>query len=106
MNADKSHQIEAKAGQAEPGKRALLPQILAPNLKVIFVGAAPSLYAAEAGHYYAGPRNRFWLLLHQSGITPRLLRPEEDTDVLNYGVGMTAMFPHLISTDNTRLPEP
>jgi TDG/mug DNA glycosylase family protein len=90
-----------------PGDRQpLLPDILAPGLEVIFVGAAPSVRAAETGHYYPGPRNRFWQILYQAGFTPRELRPEEDAAVLRYGIGLTAVFPHLISTDNSRLPAP
>jgi double-stranded uracil-DNA glycosylase len=82
----------------------ILTDVLAHNLDVIFVGAAPSLYAAEVGHYYAGPRNRFWLLLHQAGFTPRQLLPEEDRRVQEYGIGMTAVFPHLASSANHALP--
>jgi TDG/mug DNA glycosylase family protein len=81
-----------------------LPELLAPGLDVIFVGAAPSLYAAERGHYYAGPRNRFWLLLYQAGFTPRQLREEEDSRVLDFGIGLTAIFPSIASSDNSKLP--
>jgi TDG/mug DNA glycosylase family protein len=84
----------------------LLPDLLAPGLDIIFVGAAPSYAAAMTGHYYAGPRNRFWQLLHQSGFTPRQLAPEEDATVLRYGIGLTAILPRFISTDNSRLPAP
>jgi double-stranded uracil-DNA glycosylase len=84
----------------------LLPDYLAPDLDVIVVGAAPSFAAASSGHYYAGGRNRFWLLLHQSGFTPRTLDPEEDSTILDYGLGLTAILPGHISTDNSRLPPP
>lgn len=40
------------------------------------------------GHYYAGPGNTFWRLLHQCGLTPRLLEPAEDTTLTTYGVGL------------------
>jgi|YelNatPaOPRAMG01_1025707.scaffolds.fasta_scaffold10329_2 TDG/mug DNA glycosylase family protein len=83
-----------------------LPDILQANLDVIFVGAAPSPAAAAIGHYYAGSRNRFWQLLHQSGFTPRLLTAEEDHDALRYGIGLTAIYKSIISTDNSYLPEP
>ena len=85
---------------------AILPDFLAPGLDVILVGAAPSYWAARTGHYYDGPRNRFWQLLHQVGFTPRLLRPEEDSTILQFGIGLTAIFPHLVSTANSLLPEP
>ena len=83
-----------------------LPDILAENLDVIFIGAAPSPAAAAIGHYYAGARNRFWKLLHQSGFTPRLLTAEEDNEALRYGIGLTAIYKSIISTDNSFLPEP
>lgn len=83
-----------------------MPDILAENLHVIFVGAAPSPAAAAIGHYYAGARNRFWKLLHQSGFTPRLLTAEEDRDALRYGIGLTAIYKSIISTDNSYLPVP
>jgi TDG/mug DNA glycosylase family protein len=84
----------------------LLPEILAPDLDVIFVGAAPSVAAATTGHYYAGSRNRFWLLLHQSGFTPRQLMPEEDSELLGLGVGLTGIMRSHISTSNDLLPPP
>ncbi len=84
----------------------ILTDILAPGLDVIFVGAAPSLRAAMSGHYYAGSRNRFWRLLHQSGFTPPKLDAEEDRAVLQYGIGLTAILPYVISVDNSKLPLP
>ncbi|HZO92022.1 MAG TPA: mismatch-specific DNA-glycosylase [Chthonomonadaceae bacterium] len=84
----------------------LLPDLLAPGLDVIFVGAAPSLSAAASGHYYAGPTNRFWLLLYQAGFTPRQFRAEEDGEVLRYGIGLTGLFKHIASSANHLLPPP
>src|SRR5262245_45355304 len=86
--------------------RPLLPDLLARNLDVIFVGAAPSYHAAESGHYYAGPRNRFWQLLCQSGLTPFQLSETDDNRVLEFGIGLTAVFRDVASSDNSRLPEP
>ncbi len=84
----------------------LIPDILAPGLDLIVVGAAPSLHAARTGHYYAGPRNRFWSLLHLSGFTPCQLHETEDHLVLGYGIGLTAVFKTIISTSNDLLPQP
>ena len=33
--------------------------------------------------------NRFWSLLHDSGMTPRLLRPDEEAELPAYGLGST-----------------
>jgi TDG/mug DNA glycosylase family protein len=87
-------------------KPPILPDMLAPYLDVIFVGAAPSLYAAATGHYYAGPRNRFWLLLHQAGFTPRQLMEEEDHTILEYGIGLTGIHKYLTTSANHHLPPP
>ncbi|NLI00671.1 MAG: mismatch-specific DNA-glycosylase [Chthonomonadales bacterium] len=84
----------------------LLPDILAPDLDVVFIGAAPSPCAARLGHYYAGRGNRFWQLLFQAGLTPRELDASEDSTVLRYGIGLTAILPQCISTMNCLLPPP
>ena len=84
----------------------ILQDFLAPGLDVIFVGAAPSLWSERIGHYYAGPTNKFWLLLFQAGFTPRQLKPEEDSEALQYGIGLTGIFKHLSSSANHLLPVP
>lgn len=84
----------------------LLPDVLALGLDIIFVGAAPSLHSARLRHWYAGPTNKFYLLLHQSGFTPRQLRPEEDTTLPEYHIGLTCIHPHLSSSANHLLPDP
>jgi TDG/mug DNA glycosylase family protein len=84
----------------------ILPDILAPGLDVIFVGAAPSHHSADVGHYYAGPTNRFWLLLFQADFTPRQLRAEEDQEVVRYGIGLTGIHKYLSTSANHLLPPP
>ena len=44
-----------------------LPDYLAPGLDIIFVGINPGSYSAQVGHYFAGPRNRFWPAINRSG---------------------------------------
>ena len=73
--------------QASP--RAELGPIVAPGLRVLFVGINPSLRSAEVGHHFARPGNRFWPALHAAGFTPRLLRPDEDAELPAHGVGVT-----------------
>jgi TDG/mug DNA glycosylase family protein len=60
---------------------------------VLFVGINPSLRSAEVGHHFARPGNRFWPTLHAAGFTPRRLRPEEDAELLEYGIGVTNVAP-------------
>jgi TDG/mug DNA glycosylase family protein len=45
--------------------------------------------SAERGHHFARPGNRFWPAIHRAGLTPRLLRPEEDMELLDHGLGVT-----------------
>lgn len=66
-----------------------VPDILAPNLKVLFCGINPSLYSAAVGHHFARPGNRFWKTLHGAGFTDRLLSPVEDHTLLLRGHGLT-----------------
>jgi TDG/mug DNA glycosylase family protein len=56
---------------------------------VLFSGINPSLYSAATGHHFARPGNRFWPALHRSGFTPRLLRPDEQAELLTLGLGVT-----------------
>jgi double-stranded uracil-DNA glycosylase len=67
----------------------LLGPIVGPGLRVLFVGINPSLRSAEVGHHFARPGNRFWPTLHAAGFTPRRLRPEDDHELLAYGIGIT-----------------
>ncbi len=66
-----------------------VPDHLDYGLQIVFVGFNPSLRSSEEGHHYANPRNRFWRILHQSGLTPRLYDPSEDGDLLELGYGFT-----------------
>lgn len=70
----------------------LVPDISGPNLKVLFCGINPSVYSAVVGHHFARPGNRFWPTLHNAGFTPRVLLPEEDEQLLDYGLGLTNVF--------------
>ncbi|MES1024003.1 G/U mismatch-specific DNA glycosylase [Gloeocapsa sp. BRSZ] len=66
-----------------------VPDIIAPNLRVLFCGINPSVYSAAVGHHFARPGNRFWRSLHSAGFTNRLLSPFEDRDLLQFGYGLT-----------------
>lgn len=70
----------------------IVPDIIGPNLRVLFCGINPSVYSAVVGHHFARPGNRFWPALHASEFTPRLLHPAEDTKLLEYGLGLTNVF--------------
>jgi TDG/mug DNA glycosylase family protein len=67
----------------------LLPDVIAPGLRVLFCGINPGLYSAATGHHFARPGNRFWPALHLSGFTPRQFGPSEQQMLLSYGLGIT-----------------
>jgi TDG/mug DNA glycosylase family protein len=56
---------------------------------VLFVGINPGRRSAAAAAHFANPRNDFWRLLHESGLTPELLGPERQADALRHGIGIT-----------------
>ena len=70
-----------------------VPDVIAADLDVLFCGINPSLTSAAVGHHFARPGNRFWPALHLAGLTPRLLRPEEDRELLVHGIGVTNVVP-------------
>lgn len=66
-----------------------LPDVLAPGLRLIFVGTAAGRRSASLGAYYAHPGNRFWRTLHEIGLTPRRFDPSEFGLLLAQGIGFT-----------------
>lgn len=74
---------------AAAGAGRLLPDVVGPDLDVLFCGINPSLYSAAVGHHFARPGNRFWPALHRSGFTSRQLHPTEDRLLLGLGLGLT-----------------
>ncbi|XKM44069.1 uracil-DNA glycosylase family protein (plasmid) [Rhizobium ruizarguesonis] len=70
--------------------KAGLSEILALGLSVVFCGLNPALSAVRDGHNFSSPSNRFWRVLHLAGFTPRLLRADEECELLQYGCGLTS----------------
>jgi TDG/mug DNA glycosylase family protein len=79
------------------GMLETLPDILAPELNVVFVGINPSIYSVERGHYFARPTNRFWTALSLSRLSRQIrerlgremLVPEDDLELIEDGFGFT-----------------
>ena len=70
-----------------------LPDILAPGLAVVFCGINPGVRSAAAGHHFANPRNDFWSLLADAGLTPHVLAPSAQWRMLEHGYGLTNAAP-------------
>ena len=80
---------------------SVLPDVLAPGLAVVFCGSAVGRISAKLGAYYAGPGNRFWPMLHRTGLTPRLLAPHQYASVTAYGIGLTDLAKHASGADSS-----
>jgi double-stranded uracil-DNA glycosylase len=76
-------------GRAGPKPAHILPDRLAPNLRVWFVGTAAGPRSAAVGAYYAHPGNRFWRALYEAKITPSLFAPHDYPRLLDLGIGLT-----------------
>ena len=66
-----------------------VPDVIAPDLRVLFSGINPGLYTAAVGHHFARPGNRFWPALHAGGFTDRILSPFDERELLKSGYGIT-----------------
>jgi len=66
-----------------------VPDVLAPGLRCVFCGINPGRVSAAAAAHFANPRNDFWRLLHDAGVTPRRFDPSEQFDLLPLGYGVT-----------------
>lgn len=67
----------------------MLPDLLAPGLKLVICGSAAGEKSAEVGQYYAGPGNRLWSTLFEIGLTSRQLEPAEWQSLLEFRIGLT-----------------
>jgi len=82
--------VDAQRSRNASPVSPLLPDILAADLDVVFCGINPALSAAQSGHHFSNPTNRFWRVLHLAGFTPHLIQAENDRTILEFGCGLTA----------------
>ncbi|WP_437752085.1 G/U mismatch-specific DNA glycosylase [Sorangium sp. So ce1389] len=82
-----------------------VPDVIAPDLRVLFCGINPGLYTAAVGHNFARPGNRFWPALHAGGFTDRVLSPSEERDLLKLGYGITNVVERATASADELSPE-
>ncbi len=75
--------------QLAAAQDSTIEDVAAPGLRVLFCGINPGLWSGATGQHFARPGNRFWPALHRSGFTPRQLRPDEQRELLAFGLGIT-----------------
>jgi TDG/mug DNA glycosylase family protein len=73
--------------------KSAVPDVLGPDLDVVFCGINPGRVSAAAAAHFANPRNDFWRLLHEAGFTPRPVEPQEQFEVLRWRIGLTNAAP-------------
>jgi mismatch-specific thymine-DNA glycosylase len=83
--ADRRRRAERVRGAV----RLILPDVLEPGLRLVLCGSAAGAVSARRGLPYAGPGNRFWTILHRSGLTPEELAPERFRELADHGIGLT-----------------
>jgi TDG/mug DNA glycosylase family protein len=71
------------------GAPDVLPDVLRPGLRAVLCGTAVGTASARAGAYYAHKQNKFWHILHETGLTPELLSPHQYRELLHDGIGLT-----------------
>ena len=66
-----------------------LTDCIEPGVRLLLIGINPGVMSATTGHHFAGPTNRFWRLLYESGIVPEPVTHEDDVRLPQWGIGMT-----------------
>ena len=64
-----------------------------PGVRVLFVGINPGIRSSVTGHHFAGFSNRFWKLLHESGLVPERISYQDDLRLPEWGFGITNIVP-------------
>lgn len=81
--------------ELESFRDAEVPDLLGPDLRLLFVGINPGLWTAATGTHFAHPGNRFYPALLRAGILERPIDPaagmtDADRDHLRgRGIGIT-----------------
>jgi TDG/mug DNA glycosylase family protein len=82
-----------------------VPDLIAPDLAVLFCGINPGLYTAAVGHHFAGPSNRFWKVLHLAGFTDRPITAFDEHELLPRGYGITNVVARATARADELAPE-
>lgn len=75
-------EVRAAAGRT-------VPDVIAPDLRVLFCGINPGLYMGGSGAPLRAAGQPSWPALHLLGFTERCLSPSEERELLVRGLGLT-----------------
>ena len=73
----------------EAARDAVIPDVIAHGLKVLFCGINPGLWSGAVARHFARPGNRFWPALHASGFTPELFTSARQDELPALGLGIS-----------------
>src|SRR6266849_6478121 len=82
-----------------------LPDRIRPPVRVLFVGINPGIRSSMTGHHFAGYSNRFWKLLHESGLVDEPIGYADDRRLPEWGFGITNLVPRPTPGIDTLRPE-
>jgi TDG/mug DNA glycosylase family protein len=69
----------------------ILEDLLRPGLRLVICGSAAGTRSAQLKAYYAGPGNKFWKIMHEIGLTPERMAPQDWRQLDRYHIGLTDM---------------
>ena len=75
--------------QLEAARDALIPDVIAYDLKVLFCGINPGLWSGAVARHFARPGNRFWPALYAAGFTPELFTSVRQDELPALGLGIS-----------------
>src|SRR5919199_3857220 len=93
LNAECRHTENAECRMPKNSKPSWhelrLTDRIEPGVRVLLVGINPGVRSAQTGHHFAGPSNRFWKLLYESGLVPEPVTHLDDVRLPEWGMGVT-----------------
>jgi TDG/mug DNA glycosylase family protein len=84
-------------GAAPSSFEGTVPDVLGPNVRLLFVGVNPGRTAVATQAPFAGRGNRFYVALHLAGITDHVIETSGGLDradrdhLLTIGIGITSL---------------
>jgi double-stranded uracil-DNA glycosylase len=82
----------------------VLSDLLQPALRIVLCGTAAGTTSAAQRAYYAHRQNKFWQILHETGLTPARLLPHQFRDLLQHRIGLTDLVKAAAGMDRATLP--
>ncbi|MDI1266462.1 MAG: mismatch-specific DNA-glycosylase [bacterium] len=83
----------------------VLRDLLREQLQVVLCGTAAGTTSAAERAYYAHRQNKFWKILHETGLTPERLEPHQYRELLQYRIGLTDLVKAGAGMDRATLPQ-